>query len=160
MDKHITSRRAVLTGAAGVAAAGALAAVPAQATERSPEFLKWCALATRTGEALEATDAWEHECIRQGKERSSGEYPIDLHWDAMQVLEDEIFARPVRSWIDVGELALIATYWSGDEKCSFGKQNDPNDPDADLDKDCSTVVDRSRAHLMYAAMKLMGGVHA
>jgi hypothetical protein len=117
---HVTStpsvdRRSILAGAGGIAAAGALASLPALAAENSakhsPEFLKWYALATRTGEALAASNTWEVEHIRQGKERPQTEDPISLHWEAMHALEEALFARPVRSWVDVGELAVIAFYW-------------------------------------------------
>jgi hypothetical protein len=122
--------------------------------EHSPEFLKWYALATRTGEALAASNTWEVEHIRQGKERPQDEYPISLHWKAMHALEEALFARPVRSWVDVGELAIIAFYWGdGGKRSEFGFNNRP---DPALDKD-AYPLERASAHLVHAVLTMAKG---
>lgn len=152
------NRRDALGAVGAVAAAGVLAAtsvgampLPALAAgTHSPEFLAWYALATRTGEALAASNRWEEECIRQGKERPSAEYPIGLHWEAMRPLEEVLFARPVRSWTDVAEIGLIALYWSeGGDYFDLGR-----DPETSSEYQGS----RPSAYLTQAVAKLaMGG---
>ena len=119
----------------------------------SPEFLKWYALATRTGEALAASNTWEEEHIRQGKECPDAEYPIDLHWDAMRPLQEALLARPVRSWVHVGELAVIAFYWGdGGERSEFGFRS-CEEPDLTSDD----VKRRTRAHLVHAVLTMAKG---
>jgi hypothetical protein len=152
------NRRGLLAGAGGIAAVGALAAVPAlaadNAAEHSPEFLKWYALASRTGEALAASNTWEEERVRQGKERPQDEYPISLHWDAVLALEEPIYARPARFWMDAIELALIALYWSecGD-RTMFGLSNRP--PDLEGQGDVQGI--KARAHLVHAVLTMAKG---
>ena len=95
------SRRAVILGAGGLAAAGALAGLPsiaaAAGSQFSPEFLhyrnchaSWMACFV---EPYEEDDAWEALSNERGEAR----------WEAINV----ILERTPRSWQDVVELAHL-----------------------------------------------------
>jgi hypothetical protein len=156
---HVTStpsvdRRSILAAVGGVAAAGALSTaaqavqVPPPAAQLSPEFRRWLKLATTMGEAMEAHNTWQEECLCRGKEERRDEDPINLHWDAMTELEEPIFKRPVLSWADVGELSLIAAYWSSEDKSEFAcLAPEPED----------YIEDRPQAFLNRAILSMMGG---
>ena len=71
----------------------------------------------------------------------------------MQPLEEAIFARAVRSWVDVGELAVIALYWGdGGERSEFGFRS-CEEPDLTSDD----LKRRTRAHLVHAVLEMAKG---
>lgn len=163
MSEQQATRRAILTRAGGIAAIGALATVPAMASAPySPEFLQWYAMAKKTPAVHEAFDAWE-KAHPDASEEESKKDPISVHWDAMRVIEDSIFARPVRSWSDVAELGMIALYWSQKDLLPGDRSDDPLQFALGRDPDLESEYrgERPSAYLIQAVAKLamerMGG---
>jgi hypothetical protein len=106
MPEQFHSRRGIVMGAVGVAAAGvfstAAAALPAASTAQpSPEALEWRRLKRLM------VFANEHpECVEQ--ENEEGETEVDRLCRAMHAAEEEVWAQPMRTWDDVIVRAEIA----------------------------------------------------
>lgn len=99
------SRRDVLSGAAGLAVAAAVAPVAALAADPDPEFAQWMALAKK------AAAIWNGINARTIPSEDVEE-KLDAIEDEMEPLEEAIQARPVTTWADVGKVAVIGCYWS------------------------------------------------
>jgi hypothetical protein len=101
VDKHITSRRAVLAGAGGIAAAGALStaamALPVAAVGRqvSAEFLEYQRLYEIHRDLCEVAD--------DDASQARANQACDALWQVI----DHILGRPPCGWQDVIEIAGV-----------------------------------------------------
>lgn len=147
MSKHQASRRAVLTGAAGVAAAGALStmalALPSNAAafQPSPELLAWRKARPAYWLACDRQHEWFVAQVNQHGSRSlNGEALIEAicktseYRVLQQACEDTetaldasvevLLKRPVRSWHDVAELAEMVR---GEHRWFPGERDEDDD---------------------------------
>jgi hypothetical protein len=156
------SRRAVILGAGGLAAAGALStaalAVPI-GSEPSPE----CARARALVGLLTAAGAALGDVPDDGPERDKVDDALSDHFDELIDVAPAMGA-PVVSWADVAERAEIAGYFAEVEtddglSCFSYFENGklPIPPTVD-DGDGDAAAQASIIHLIRAAMK-MGGAN-
>ena len=139
-----TSRRAVLAGAGGLAAAGALStatiAIPAAAIEPTALHREHHRLVALTMDETDRSDEEGSELL-----------------DRLCEVARQIWATPVRSWADVVARAEVAAYWADadgswdlDQKGDWVFPEFPPDQHADLDE-------RAPAELIVAVLTLAKG---